>query len=268
VIAALAIAAAVAAILVLHLETNLLGRAPRGGLRVLMYHRVGAPPSRAQVTPEALDGQIGWLLDHGYTPVSLSQVLAHRERGAPLPARPVLLTFDDGTLDHHAALLPILRRRGVPVALFVVGSFLGRELEYDGRPTRFLDADQLRELSAAGAEIGIHTFTHRDLCALSPGEVEEEMARSLGALATAGVPALPVLAYPFGAYPRGPGPAQEAFFEALRRGGVRLAFRIGNRVNPLPLAAPYEVQRTSVRGTDRPWEFPVKVRKGRRKAFA
>ena len=147
-IAALAIAAAAAALLALHLETNLLGRSPPGGLRVLMYHRVGSPASRAQVTPEALDGQIGWLLDHGFTPVSLSQVLASAERGAPLPPRPVLLTFDDGTLDHHAALLPILRRRGVPVALFVIGDYLGRELEYDGRPTRFLDAGQLRDLFA------------------------------------------------------------------------------------------------------------------------
>lgn len=269
-IAALAIAAAVAvaAVVVLHLETNLLGRAPRDGLRVLMYHRVGTPASRAQVTPEALDRQIGWLLDHGYAPVSLSQVLASVEQGATLPPRPVLLTFDDGTLDHHEALLPVLRRRRVPVALFVIGGHLGRELPYDGRPTRFLDAAQLQELVAAGAEIGLHTFTHRDLRELSPAEVEEEMTRSLAALREAGVPALPVLAYPFGAYPRGPAEGQAAFFEALRRSGVRLAFRIGNRVNPLPLAAPFEVQRTSVRGTDRPWEFPVKVRKGRRKAFA
>jgi peptidoglycan/xylan/chitin deacetylase (PgdA/CDA1 family) len=265
---ALAVAAVVAAVVILHLETNLLGRAPRDGLRVLMYHRVGHPASRAQVTPEALDGQIGWLLDNGFTPVSLSRVLASVDGGAALPPRPVLLTFDDGTLDHHRALLPVLRRRGVPAALFVIGSHLGRELEYDGRPTRFLDAAQLRELVAAGAEIGLHTFTHRDLRTLAPAEVEEEVTRSLAALAEAGVPALPVLAYPFGAYPRGAAEGQAAFFEALRRSGVRLAFRIGNRVNPLPLRSPLEVERTSVRGTDRPWEFPVKVRKGRRKAFA
>lgn len=263
----LAAAALLVAVVVLHAETNLLGRAPRSGLRVLMYHRVGSPPSRGQVSPEALDRQIGWLLSEGYQPVSLSQVLAHRESGAPLPPRPVLLTFDDGTLDHHAELLPILRRHRVPVALFVVGDFIGREREYDGRPTRFCDADQLRELAAAGAEIGLHSFSHRDLSQLPPAEVEEEMRRSLQAFAAAGIPVVPALAYPFGAYPRAPG-AREPFFEALRRAGVRLAFRIGNRVNPLPLATTFEVQRTSVRGTDRAWEFPVKVRKGRRKAFA
>lgn len=37
-----------------------------------------------------------WLSAHGYHPVSLSQLITASQGGAPLPPKPVLLTFDDG----------------------------------------------------------------------------------------------------------------------------------------------------------------------------
>jgi len=269
VIVALAIlGGAGAVLLLLHAELNLFGRAPEPGLRVLMYHRVGDHPARDTVSPEALDRQLSWLADQGHAFVSLSQLLAHRATGATLPPRPVLLTFDDGTADQLEALLPILRRRGAPAALFAVASFMGRELPYGGSRQRFLSAAELRELAAAGVELGIHTVSHRSLASLAPDEVEAECAGALAAFAAAGVPVLPALAYPFGAYPRVPDAAREAFFAALRRAGVKLAFRIGNRVTPLPLATDFEVQRIGIRRADAPWSFAIKVRKGRRKAFA
>jgi peptidoglycan/xylan/chitin deacetylase (PgdA/CDA1 family) len=261
----------VAALLVLHLELNLFGRAPRRALRVLMYHRIGDHPGRDTVAAAELDRQIGWLAAHGYDFVRLSDVVAHR-RGAPLPAplpkKPVLLTFDDGTRDHFEELLPILRRRGVPAALFVVPGFAGQELDYGGRRTPFASVEMLRELVEAGAQLGLHTYSHRDLAAASPAEVEEELRRSFEFFAAHRLPVEPALAYPFGAYPRREPAERQAFFAALRRAGVELAFRIGNRVNPLPLATDFEVQRTGVRRSDRLWSFAIKVRKGRRKAFA
>lgn len=261
------LAAAAALLAVLHLELNLLAPAPEG-LRVLMYHRVGDHPARDTVPAAALDAQLAWLAAEGWALVSLSQVLAHRAGGAPLPPRPVLLTFDDGTADHLEVLLPILQRHRAPAALFVVPTFAGRELPYGGGPQRFLGAAELRTLAAAGVELGLHSFTHRSMARLTPAEVEEECARSLAWFAAEGVPVLPALAYPFGAYPRVPLAAREAFFGALRRAGVRIAFRIGNRVNPLPLRTDFEIQRTGIRRADAPWSFAIKVRKGRRKAFA
>ena len=45
-------------------------------------------------------------------------------RGAPLPPRAVLLTFDDGYRDNLENALPILRRHGYPAVLFVPIGFL------------------------------------------------------------------------------------------------------------------------------------------------
>ena len=50
---------------------------------------------------------------------------------------------------------------------------------------------------------------------------------------------------------------------ALRECGVRLAFRIGNRINRLPLADPFEIQRLSVRGDESFGAFQRRIRWGR-----
>jgi peptidoglycan/xylan/chitin deacetylase (PgdA/CDA1 family) len=265
---AIALGAGAVALAVLHLEFNLLAPAPRGGLRVLMYHRVGNYPGRDTVAAEELDRQITWLKAHAHGFVGLSEVLAHRVEGARLPDRPVLLTFDDGTRDHFEELLPVLQRHQVPAGLFVVPSFVGREMEYEGRTTPFLDASMLRELTRSGVQIGLHSFTHRSLATLPLEDVEREMAQSFAFFAEQGISVEPVLAYPYGAYPRSPASHRNAFFETLHRSGVKLAFRIGNRVNPLPLATEFEIARIAVRRADRTWSFAIKVNKGRRKALA
>lgn len=263
-----AVAGAVLVLAILHLELALLTRAPPRALRVLMYHRVSERAAdRATVTADALERQIGWLRARGYALVRLEDVVAHAARGEPLPERAVLLSFDDGTADARDVLLPVLRRTGAPAALFVVPGFAGSEREYDGAIRRFLSAGEMRELAAAGVGIGLHTFEHANLAALAPPEVERDVARCRRWLEAEGVPYAPALAFPYGAFPRAQ-LARGAFAEALRRAGIAAAFRIGNRVNALPLERPLEVQRTEIRGDEPFWIFAWKVWKGRRRAFA
>jgi len=259
---------AATAIAVLHSELALFSRVPRRALRVLMYHRVAGAADRATVPAAVLERHIAWLRASGYALVRLSDVIRHVTDGAPLPERPVLLTFDDGTADAHEVLLPLLRRLAAPAAVFVVPAFAGSARAYDGETRRFASAEQLRELAAAGVELGLHTFEHRDLSRASPQEAAEDVARCVDWLRDAGVPFAPALAYPYGAYPRKEPRARAAFVEALGRAGVRVAFRIGNRVNALPLSAPLELQRSEIRGDEPFWAFRWKVRRGRRKGFA
>ena len=94
-----------------------------------------------------------------------------------------------------------------------------------------------------------------------------ELRRAADWLARERVPFLPALAYPYGAYPRKDAARRAAFLEAVRGAGVRIAFRIGNRVNPLPLPSPLEIRRTEIQGDEPFWVFRWKVWKGRRKAL-
>lgn len=257
-----------AAVALAHAELAILTRVPRAALRVLMYHRVGAAPDRATVTPEQLEVQITSLRARGHALVRLRDVIRHVTEGTPLPANPVLLTFDDGTADAHDVLLPLLRRLDAPAAVFVVPGFAGGSRVYDGAERRFASAAELRALAAGGVEVGLHTFEHVDLSACRPEDVAADVARCTRWLEDAGVPFQPALAFPFGAYPRKDPARLAAFLAALRGAGIAVAFRIGNRVNALPVRSPLELQRTEVRGDDPGWAFAWKVRRGRRKGFA
>jgi peptidoglycan/xylan/chitin deacetylase (PgdA/CDA1 family) len=98
----------------------------RGCLTVLMFHRVlperesvrlGADPLYT-LTPELFENVLAFVKRH-YTPVSLENVLAARERTKPLPEFPLLVTFDDGWSDNLQYAQPILERARIPWVLFV-----------------------------------------------------------------------------------------------------------------------------------------------------
>ncbi len=112
-----------------------------GGLRILAYHRIleSAEPSGFAFDPglisasaSAFDVQMGLLKRH-YQPTSLAQVLAMVEEGRPLPARSVVVTFDDGYEDNHRIALPILQKHGVPATFFVSTAHIdtGKPYAYD-----------------------------------------------------------------------------------------------------------------------------------------
>lgn len=94
-------------------------------VRILTYHRVVDPghpsvghPGLVSATPAAFERQVRYL-ERYYDVVSTSQVLDALRGGPSLPARAVLLTFDDAYADFGEVAWPILRRRRLPVTLFV-----------------------------------------------------------------------------------------------------------------------------------------------------
>src|SRR4051812_25421074 len=90
-----------------------------GALRlpILMYHRIDrpsalAPPitQRLTVAPAAFAAQMQWLADHGYHALSERQVFDAEVGGHRLPARSVVVTFDDGYRDVLRYAVPVLQR--------------------------------------------------------------------------------------------------------------------------------------------------------------
>jgi peptidoglycan/xylan/chitin deacetylase (PgdA/CDA1 family) len=69
------------------------------------------------VTPHNFETALRFLVKH-YTPVSLRDVLSNPD-GHNLPARPVLVTFDDGYASVCEFAAPICRKYHVPAVFFV-----------------------------------------------------------------------------------------------------------------------------------------------------
>ena len=106
----------------------------------------------------------------------------------------VRITFDDGNASDLEIALPALRERGLSATFFVVAGRLD--------VPRFLDAEGVRELAAAGMEIGCHGMRHRAWRGLDDSALHEELVQSKALLER--VVARPVTraACPFGSYDR------------------------------------------------------------------
>ncbi len=157
---------------------------------ILMYHHIASdhPDNRYYVSSENFRAQMDLLHQEGYTAITL-RVLADALRcNGPLPARPVVITFDDGDLDVYQNAFPIMRDYGYPGTFFILSS----ALQADG----FVHTEQLQELITAGWEIGSHSMSHADLAA-EGADIHREMYQSRIDLEAALHVTVNSFAYPF-----------------------------------------------------------------------
>ena len=113
-----------------------------------------------------------WLKQTGYHAVSAQQVFDGLELGAPLPAKPVMITFDDGYRDVLVKALPTLIRLHMPATAFVITDRIS------GPDPSFLTWSELRRLEQSGVAIGSHTVTHANLTSLSDAQALGELRDS------------------------------------------------------------------------------------------
>jgi peptidoglycan/xylan/chitin deacetylase (PgdA/CDA1 family) len=168
------------------------------GVPVLMYHRVDLQLSARDpitvdltVSQSAFEAQLQALRAAGYRSMSLEMLLTALDGGA-VPARRVVLTFDDGYEDHFATVFPLLRKYGFTGTFFVVTSSVG---------TRdHLTVDQIRQMAEAGMEIGSHGVHHVDFSRLPLPAARAELVQSRATLETWTGRRVVFFAYPAGRY--------------------------------------------------------------------
>jgi glycosyltransferase involved in cell wall biosynthesis/predicted TPR repeat methyltransferase len=172
---------------------------------ILMYHRVAedGPPELARYrTPAAVfKAQMQWLRSHGYYAISTSQLAERMRNRAELPGRPVLISFDDGTMDFYDTAWPILRHCDLSAEVFVVTDMIGGHAVWDsdyGPPAPLMSEDQIASLASEGVRFGSHLATHRRADALSSAELLSELIRSRSTLETLTGATVTSFAAPYG----------------------------------------------------------------------
>jgi peptidoglycan/xylan/chitin deacetylase (PgdA/CDA1 family) len=131
---------------------------------ILMYHYISQPPAGADkyrldlsTPPELFREQMTYLVANGYETVSLYDLTLAIVNQAQLPARPVVLTFDDGYRDNYENAFPVLRELGLTGTFFVATEFV------DENQPEYMDWAMIEEMAAAGMRIEPHSKTHPDL---------------------------------------------------------------------------------------------------------
>jgi peptidoglycan/xylan/chitin deacetylase (PgdA/CDA1 family) len=165
---------------------------------ILMYHRVAEVAENPLcVTPSRFAEQMAWLKQHGLRGVGVGTLVdamrAGRQRGL------VGITFDDGYCNLVEAALPALLSHDFTATMFIVSGLLGGTNEWDEGPVwPLMSADQVRELAAAGMEIGSHTITHPRLAGADADQLKVEVSDSRASLSDLIGAAIRGFAYPYG----------------------------------------------------------------------
>ncbi|TMK64553.1 MAG: polysaccharide deacetylase family protein [Actinobacteria bacterium] len=204
---------------------------------ILTYHRVhvyATELTKSQpdltVEPAVFRAEMAAIHAAGYTTITQRQLFDALYHGAALPRKPVIVSVDDGYVDDVTQVLPALRRYGMRATFYVI---TGRVHE-----PGFLSTRQIRELEAAGMDIGAHTRTHPNLPALAAAALRSEVGGSAADLrAILGHPVY-WFAYPYGAF-------DARVVTAVRRAGFLFAVttRGGTTAST---AAPLEIPRIHV----------------------
>lgn len=201
---------------------------------IITLHSVDERGSVLSISTSQLESLLDSIEKSGHTIVALSELLRH----PGIPDR-VAITFDDALASVAEEGLPLLARRGLVAAVFVVADRVGLDNAWPGQPdgiptTPTMGWGELEALAEAGWEIGSHSVTHAKLTDLPDDQVIDEIERAHVTIAERFGRDPEVFAYPYGAVDS----------RVQRLAGLFHRFGLGGRLSPLdsavdhPLALP------------------------------
>ncbi len=221
---------------------------------VLMYHQI-IPERKLKdhhfnkdgslvdmvVTLEQFTEQMEFLKANGYTVLSLHEFEGFMKEQKKVPAKSVLLTFDDGYKNVFEYAYPVLKENGfLAVQFLITGLVTDRETAYDSSVLQYVSIGELKKASDV-FEYGNHThsFHQRDdkntayLNAFSRSRVKEDLVKAASWLGTS-----KAFAAPYGEYNPGT-------LDILRELGVDLSFTVTPGY-AAPSTQPLEVPRYGI----------------------
>jgi peptidoglycan/xylan/chitin deacetylase (PgdA/CDA1 family) len=141
-----------------------------GKVPILVYHDLGNPPPGQDypglyVSDADFEAEMAWLHQQGYQAVTLDEMMNDFFHGGTLPAKPIVITFDNGYIPQATFAPAVLARYGWPGVL--------NEITVD-----HLNNNRLRRLVSLGWEVDSHSLTHPDLTQLSPVELQQQLVQS------------------------------------------------------------------------------------------
>lgn len=184
------------------------------GIPILTYHHILRDEENTRfrhtsttTSVRAFSNQMTWLRDQGYTTLTMYQLEGYVRNKMNLPARSVVITFDDGLKSVNRYAYPILKEYGFKATAFIISSRIKRYPQKWGQKSlQFMSISELEQIQDV-FDIQSHThFLHRVdgdhhpiLLSRSYHNILFDFERSRRALNQFN-PHVLYLSYPFGGY--------------------------------------------------------------------
>lgn len=140
---------------------------------ILMYHHIDdTVKSNATVTSQKFENDIKTLKKSGYQPIFLSDLVNYLNGKGSLPAKPIIITFDDGYSSFYSEAYPIAKKYNIKLTVGVIGWSVGKDSLPDGK-TKIIphfSYEQMKEMLDSGLiDVQNHTM-----------DLHSEKGKSLG----------------------------------------------------------------------------------------
>ncbi|MEX9252859.1 polysaccharide deacetylase family protein [Pseudenterobacter timonensis] len=184
------------------------------GIPVLTYHHILRDEENTRfrhtsttTSVRAFSNQMTWLRDQGYTTLTMAQLEGYIRNKMNLPAKAVVITFDDGLKSVSRYAWPILKQYGFHATAFIISSRIKRHPQkWDPKSLQFMSVSELEEIQDV-FDIQSHThflhrvdrYKHPILLSRSYHVILFDFKRSRRALSQFN-PHVLYLSYPFGGY--------------------------------------------------------------------
>lgn len=165
---------------------------------ILMYHYIGNNPNPKDkardtlaVTPDKFEEQMTYLQKNGFTPITLDTLYGILRKQTAAPAKPIVLTFDDGYIDFFTTVFPILAKYNFKAVSFIPTGLIGGGY--------YMNWDQIKQIQRSGlVTFEGHTIHHPNLTALSYDGALKELKTGREVLQSETGYPVNFIAYPYG----------------------------------------------------------------------
>ncbi|MCL2417904.1 MAG: polysaccharide deacetylase family protein [Conexibacteraceae bacterium] len=141
-----------------------------GPVAILVYHELGNPPPSEPypglyVSNSDFTAEMQWLHSHGWQAVTLDEVMKAWYHGGTLPAKPIVITFDNGYPPQVTFAPSVMSKYGWPGVLNEITA--GHLHNY-----------QIEPVLKLGWEVDSHSVSHPDLTTATPDELRYQLVAS------------------------------------------------------------------------------------------
>lgn len=203
---------------------------------ILCYHHIRplAPGKKTrdyEVQPSDFALQMKTLADQGYKTILPDQLYDYLASGKAIPAKSVMLTFDDTDQEQFLVGRREMNKYGFKGVFFIMTISMNKP--------RYMTTAQIKQLSDEGNAICCHTWDHHMVTKYTADDWVMQLVKPRKKLEDIIGKKISYFAYPFGLW-------NVAAITKLKESGIKMAFSLSSKRDPVsPL---YTVRRILVPG--------------------
>lgn len=136
----------------------------QAALLVLLYHHIDENEDHwgpYAIPPRQFEYDLQYLVKNNYEAVTLEEIIDFVYHQGELPAKPVLITFDDGYESNYVYAWPLLKKYNMKAVVNIIGILSDQESAASDHNVSYsyLTWDQIIEMQESGVvEFGNHTY--------------------------------------------------------------------------------------------------------------